>query len=76
MDLIPEDDIRTFLQKLAADQRVGRVMVHMRGGTNLTGTIGPIGNQSVIIRALSGREFYDAYVRLDAITSVEVQTRS
>ena len=76
MDLIPEDDIRAFLEKLAGDPRVGRVTVRMRGGAHLSGTIGPIGNQSVIIKALSGREFYDAYVRLDAITSVEVQTRS
>ena len=76
MDLIPEDDIGAFLQKLAADPRVGRVIVRMRGEGQITGTIGPVGNQAVIIKALSGREFYDAWVRLDAITSVEVQTRS
>lgn len=76
MDLIPEDDIRAFLDKLSTDPRVGRITVRMRGGAQISGTIGPIGNQSVIIKALSGREFYDAYVRLDAITSVEVQTRS
>ena len=76
MDLVPEDDIRTFFQKLAADPRVGRVTVRMRGGAHLTGTIGPLGNQSVILKALSGREYYDAYIRFDAVTSVEVQTRS
>jgi hypothetical protein len=76
MDLIPEDETRSFLEKLAADPRVGRIIVRTQGGAQLTGTIGPIGNKSVIIRALSGREFYDAYIRLDAITSVEVQTRS
>ena len=76
MDLIPEDETRALFEKLAADRRVGRVTVRLQGGAHLTGTIGPIGNRSVIIKALSGREFYDAYVRLDAVTSVEVQTRS
>lgn len=76
MDLQPEDDVRTLLQKLAADPRIGRVTVRMRGNAHLTGTIGPIGSQSVVIKALSGREYYDAWVRLESITSIEVQTRS
>jgi hypothetical protein len=76
MDLIPEDDTRAFLARLAADPRVGRVIVHLSDGTQVTGTIGPLGDRSVVIKALAGREFYDAYVRLDAVTAVEVQTRS
>ena len=76
MDLTAEDDTRAFLARLASDPRTGRVIVHLRGGTQLTGTIGPLGDRSVVIKALSGREFYDAYVRLDAVTAVEVQTRS
>ena len=76
MDLMPEDETRTFLEKIASDPRVGRIIVRTEDGAQLTGTIGPIGARSVIIRALSGREFYDAYVRLDAVTSIEVQTRS
>ena len=76
MDLIPENDTKAFLERLAADPRVGRVIVRLRGGTQLTGTIGAIGERSVIIKALTGREFYDAYVRFDAVTAVEVQTRS
>jgi len=76
MDLNAEDDIRAFLARLAADPRTGRIIVHLRGGTSLTGTIGPLGERSVVIKALSGREFYDAYVRLDAVTSIEIQTRS
>ena len=76
MDLIPDDETRAFFERLASDPRVGRIIVHMSGGTDLTGTVGPIGKHSVIIRALSGREFYDAYVRFDAVTSIEVQTRA
>ena len=76
MDLTPEDETRAFLERLATDPRVGRVTIRLRGGAHLTGTVGPIGNHSVILKALSGREFHDAYVRLDAVTSVEVQTRA
>ena len=42
----------------------------------MTGKIGPTGNHAVIIKALTGKEFFDAYVRYDSITCVEVQTRS
>ena len=76
MDLVPDDDTKAFFERLAGDPRVGRIIVHLRGGTDLTGTVGPIGSHSVIIKALSGREFYDAYVRFDAVTSIEVQTRA
>lgn len=76
MDLNAHDHSKGLFDKLAADPRTGRVTVHLRGGTSLTGTIGETGNHSVVIKALSGREFYDAYVRLDAVTAVEVQTRS
>ena len=76
MDLNAHDHPKGFLDKLASDPRTGRIIVHLRGGTTVTGTIGETGNHSVIIKALSGREFYDAYVRLDAITCIEVQTRS
>lgn len=76
MDLIPEDETRAFFARLAADPRVGRVTVRLLGGGQITGTIGPIGKEAVILKALTGREFFDAYVRFDAVSSVEVQTRS
>lgn len=76
MDLQPLDTPKALLERLAADERTGRVTIHMRGGTTVTGRIGPMGDHAVIVKALSGREFYDAYVRYDAITCVEVQTRS
>ena len=42
----------------------------------MTGKIGPTENHAVIIKALTGKEFFDAYVRYDSITCVEVQTRA
>lgn len=76
MDLQPHDHPKGLFDRLVADQRTGRVTVRLSSGAEVTGTIGPTGNQSVIIKALSGREFYDAYVRYDAIECVEVQTRA
>jgi hypothetical protein len=76
MDLQAHDHPKGLLDRLAADERVGRVTIRMRGGSDVSGTIGETGNHSVIIKALTGREFYDAYVRYDAITCIEVQTRS
>ncbi len=76
MDLQPHDHPKGLFDKLAADERIGRVTVHLSGGHTITGKIGPTGNQSVIIRALSGREYFDAYVRYDSVSCVEVQTRS
>jgi len=76
MDLQPHDHPRQLIEQLASDPRVGRVKIHLRGNTEVSGTIGPMGEHSVIIKALSGREFFDAYVLYDSITCVEVQTRA
>ena len=76
MDLQPSDHPKAFFDRLAADERTGRVTVHLTGGTSVSGKIGPTGNHAVIIKAITGREFFDAYVRYDAIAAVEVQTRA
>lgn len=76
MDLHAADHPKGFFDRLAADPRTGRITVHLSGGSKITGTIGETGNHSVILKALSGKEFYDAYVRYDGITCVEVQTRA
>lgn len=76
MQLQPHDHPKGFFDALAADGYTGRVTVRLRGAAEITGTIGATGNHAVIIEGLTGRDFFDAYVRYDAITSVEVQTRS
>lgn len=76
MDLQPHDHPKSLFDRLAADERTGRVTVRLRGGAEVTGKIGPTGNHAVIIKALTGKEFFDAYVRYDSITCVEVQTRA
>ena len=76
MELQPHDQPKGFFDRLVADGYTGRVTVRLRGATEITGMIGPTGNESVIIQELTGRDFFDAYVRYDAITCIEVQTRS
>lgn len=76
MDLQAYDDPQELFDRLSKDSRIGRVTVHLRGGTSVTGTIGPIGDDAVVIKALTGREFFDAWVRFESVTCVEVQTRS
>jgi hypothetical protein len=76
MELEPHDHPKGFFDRLVADRYTGRVTVRLLGGTELSGTIGRTGNESVVIEGLTGRDFFDAYVRYDAITCVEVQTRS
>ena len=76
MELQPHDHPKGLFDALVRDGYDGRVTVRLRGAVEISGTIGPTGNEAVIIRALTGREFHDAYVRYDAITSVEVKVRS
>ncbi|MGD2046990.1 MAG: hypothetical protein PVJ80_04345 [Gemmatimonadota bacterium] len=76
MELKPHDHPKGFFDRLMADGYSGQVTLRLRGATELTGTVGETGNESVIIKGLAGRDFFDAYVRYDSITCVEVQTRS
>jgi hypothetical protein len=76
MELQAHDHPKGLFDRLVAEGYTGRVIVRLRGNTEVTGTIGPTGNLAVIIKAISGREFFDAYVPYDAITCVEVKTRS
>ena len=76
MELEPHDHPKALFDQLLADGYKGRVTVRLRGSSDVSGTVGSAGNEAVIIKALTGRDFFDAYVRYDAIACVEVQTRS
>jgi len=52
------------------------VTLYLRGGEKLTGKLSVAGTRTVQLTGLSGREFYDAVVALDAIDAVEVRARS
>ncbi len=76
MELHAHDHVKGLLDKLVSDCYDGRVTVRLRGGAEVSGSIGPAGNHAVVIKALAGRDSYDAYVRYESITCVEVKTRS
>ena len=53
-----------------------RLIVRMDGGENLEGTVHKVGDGLVHISKLSGRDFYDATVRIDRITAVIFKVRN
>jgi hypothetical protein len=56
--------------------RVGSpVSLMLRGGGEVGGTVVKVGNDAVHIGQLTGKDFYDAVVALDAIAAVVVRVR-
>lgn len=52
-----------------------RVIVRMETGENLEGTVTKVGELVVHIAKLSGKDFYDAVVRIDRISAVIFKVR-
>jgi hypothetical protein len=52
-----------------------RVIVRMESGENLEGTVTKVGESLVHIAKLSGKDFYDAVVRIDQISAVLFKVR-
>lgn len=52
-----------------------KVELGLRNGQTYAGVLGLIGDQLVLIQQLRGKEFYDALVRIDDISSLEVRVR-
>lgn len=73
-DLLSVNATDTVATVLTA-QAGKRVSVKLRSGEELTGTVGTVGDTVVHLRELTGREFFDATVALEAIDAVVVRTR-
>jgi hypothetical protein len=52
-----------------------RVIVRMDSGENIEGTVGRVGVTLVHISKISGKDFYDAVVRIDRISAVLFKVR-
>jgi hypothetical protein len=52
-----------------------RVIVRMDTGDNLEGTVNKVGDSLVHIFKISGKDFYDAAVRIDKISAVIFKVR-
>ncbi|KJU85999.1 hypothetical protein MBAV_001815 [Candidatus Magnetobacterium bavaricum] len=57
-------------------ERIGkRVLLKMDSGEALEGTVTSVGDQVVLISKLTGKDFYDAIIRIDKINSVVFKAR-
>ena len=69
--LSPNDSTQSVL----VAQKGKRVTVRLRSGQELTGTMRDSNGKVAVIAAVSGREFFDAVVPLDAIEAVLIRTK-
>lgn len=52
-----------------------KVTVRLLSGEELTGTVLHVGGEAMQLGALSGRDFYDALIRLDQIAAIIFNTK-
>ena len=73
------DDTPTFPAGGLAEAlkaRVGKpVMLHLTSGTQIGGTVAEVRDHTVVIKAITGRDFSDALVVLDQVAALEVRAR-
>ena len=62
-----KENLNTFLGK--------DVQVHLRSGKTIQGYVKSVGDHSLHLERLAGRDFYDALVRIDDISAMEVKFR-
>jgi hypothetical protein len=53
----------------------GRVTVRLRSGQELTGVVRSIDSKLLHLGALSGREFFDAIIPMEAVEAVIIRTK-
>jgi hypothetical protein len=63
------------VQSVLAAQKGARVTVRVRSGQDITGVVRDVNQRVVQIGAVSGREFFDAVVPLEAVDAVFVRTK-
>ena len=63
------------IQSVLAAQKGARVTVRVRSGQDITGVVRDVNPRVVQIGAVSGREFFDAVVPLEAVDAVFVRTK-
>ena len=71
-ELKPSATVKEVLQESLGK----RVIVRVESGETLEGTVMKVGDTLVHLAKLSGRDFYDAVVRIDRISAVVFRARS
>jgi hypothetical protein len=64
------------IESVVAAHKGKRVTLRLRSGQELTGVVRDATKDLAVLGELSGREFFDAVVDLDAVEAVIVRTRS
>jgi hypothetical protein len=63
------------MKEVLISQAGKRVTVKTDSGETLEGTVTKVGDQLLHMSKLAGKDFYDAVIRLDKITSVVLKVR-
>ena len=66
-----DDDIESVLKA----HNGKRVTVKLNSGDELTGTAGPVNDNLIQLRELSGKEFFDAIINIDEISALIIRTK-
>jgi ABC-type transporter MlaC component len=63
------------VQAVLAAQKGSRVTVRVRSGQEITGTVREVGSRVVQLGAVSGKDFFDAVIPLEAVDAVFVRVK-
>jgi len=63
------------VQAVLAAQKGAKVTVRVRSGQDITGTVREVNNHVVQLGAVTGKEYFDAVVPLEAVDAIFVRTR-
>jgi hypothetical protein len=62
-------------QTVITAQKGKRVTLRTRSGQELTGTVREVTGRLIVLGAVTGREFFDAVVPLEAVEAVLIRTK-
>ncbi len=71
LTISPSDTTQSFI----AAHKGERVMLRMRSGQELSGLVRDSSERLVVLGEVSGREFFDAVIPVDAVEAVLVRVR-
>jgi hypothetical protein len=72
----PAADVSALsVKELLAANLGKRVSLRLSGGEPIEGVVSKVGDQAVLLANLTGRDFYDAWVRLERIEAVVYRAR-
>ena len=73
MELNAKASLAEMLRQARAENE--RIETYLRGGQAFVGKVIAIGDHSVVIGPLVGKDFYDVQIRIDDISAISIQTR-